>query len=137
MVLSESWYASGLRFECTGCGRCCRGHGLVELSDADIARLATGLDLGEAEFRERYTRPLRKGRIGLIDHLDGDCALFDREARRCSVHSHRPEQCRAYPFWPSVLHSRQTWAEEAVHCEGIGHGPLHDADELRRWLGQS
>lgn len=122
MPAERPWHAAGVCFECTRCGDCCRGHGLVELSDADIARLAGGLSLTEDAFRERYTRPLRKGRIGLIDQQGGDCVFLDCAGSGCTVYADRPEQCRSYPFWPSILHSEETWQEEASRCEGIGRG---------------
>jgi hypothetical protein len=128
------WYADGLCFECTGCGACCRGHGMVEVSDADIARLAAGMSLAEPTFRELYTRPLRKGRIALTDQPGGDCVFFDRASAHCTLQVHRPEQCRAYPFWPSALFSPESWRAEAEACEGIGRGALHSQVDIRSLL---
>lgn len=121
--MSEPWWKDGLRFECTRCGACCRGRGRVEVSDADIESLASHLGLAPDEFRRTYTRPGYKGRIDLRDQPNEDCIFFD-EKQGCSVYEKRPTQCRTYPFWKPVLHDRESWDEEARHCEGIGRGAL-------------
>ena len=43
-------------FKCRMCGACCRiKDGIVRVSDAEVARIAAFLGLGEAEFIERET----------------------------------------------------------------------------------
>jgi len=130
---SEPWWKAGLRFECTKCGLCCRGSGRVEVSDAEIERLAERVELTPDEFRAAYTREGRRGRIDLRDKADGDCIFFD-EARGCTVYEERPSQCRSYPFWRSVLYDRESWEVEAGHCEGIGRGETVDAEAIHEWL---
>mgnify|MGYP001609693579 CR=1 FL=1 len=59
-----SWLEDGLKFHCTGCGKCCTGSpGFVWLSEEDIQRLSTFFQLEEKEFLKRYTR--RIGKSGL------------------------------------------------------------------------
>lgn len=126
------WYRDGLRFECTRCGACCRGAtGSVRVSDAEIAALASRLGLSDAEFRAIYTRRLRGAEISLRERRNGDC-VFWSETRGCGVYADRPRQCRSYPFWASIVHSRERWEEEAQGCPGIDAGPLRDADWIRR-----
>jgi hypothetical protein len=48
----------------------------------------------------------------------------------CRVHSDRPRQCRSWPFWSSVVHSRERWREEAAGCPGMDRGPLHPAARI-------
>jgi len=43
----------------------------------------------------------------------------------CSVHPVKPVQCRAYPFWPEILSSRERWLVEGAACPGIGTGHLY------------
>ncbi len=117
------WYRDGLRFECTRCGRCCRGAGNVWVSEADIRALADHLGEEEATFRERATR--RAGRLGvaLRDKRNRDC-LFYNAKTGCTVYPVRPRQCDTYPFWRANLIDRETWSEEGRSCPGLGDGPL-------------
>ncbi len=52
----------------------------------------------------------------------------------CSVYSARPAQCRSYPFWPSLLHSPESWQQEAGYCEGIGRGPVVPPESIAELL---
>jgi len=124
------WYRNGLRFACTKCGHCCGGGpGTIRVSEEEIATLAEALGLSDAAFRDRNTRRLRSGDISLIEKDNHDCIFYDQE-RRCTVYAHRPRQCRTWPFWRSLVHSPETWAEEAKRCPGLNFGPLHGADEV-------
>ena len=125
------WYAEGLRFGCTRCGHCCVGTGSVRLADDEIAVLARSQGLGEAEFRAIYTRTLRGGDVSLRERRNRDCIFYDRH-RGCTVYAHRPRQCRAWPFWRAVVHSRERWEEEAQECPGMNRGRLHRAPAIQR-----
>jgi Fe-S-cluster containining protein len=129
-MAAEPWYRDGLRFACTRCGNCCGGApGTVRVSDAEIEALARRTGLEPEPFRIVYTRRLRGGAVSLRERGDGTCILYDA-GRGCSVYSDRPRQCRTWPFWRSVVHSPERWAEEALGCPGIGRGPLHSAARI-------
>jgi hypothetical protein len=132
---ASAWWEGGLRFECTRCGLCCRGSGRVEVSDAEIERLARREGLDDEAFRRTYTREGRRGRIDLRDARNGDCIFFV-EGRGCRVYEDRPSQCRTYPFWRSVLHDAESWRVEAGHCEGIERGERVPVDVIRALLGR-
>ena len=128
------WYRNGLRFECTQCGRCCGGGpGTIRVNEEEIATLAETLGLGDAAFRERYTRRLRGGDISLIEKINHDCIFYD-EKLGCTVYAHRPRQCRTWPFWRSLMHSPETWAEQAENCPGLDSGPLHSTEEIAEMI---
>jgi Fe-S-cluster containining protein len=129
---SPSWYRAGLRFECSRCGRCCRGAGNVWVSDSEIAELARELELSEGELRALHTRHSRRaGHSGVVlrQKRNQDCVFWD-DARGCRVYRVRPRQCRTYPFWQAVVSSPGSWEAEGEHCPGIGHGPVHAADAI-------
>jgi Fe-S-cluster containining protein len=130
------WYADGLRFGCTRCGVCCTGGGIVEVTDAEIARLAGYLGLEDAVFRAKFTRPLRRGRIKLTAHDQGACVFLDASDKRrgCQVHAARPAQCRSYPFWASIVETQVHWQDEATRCPGINRGAHHPLDDIRAGL---
>lgn len=124
------WYETGLRFECTGCGRCCTGaDGYVWVTEADIEALAATLALDLDAFGRRYLRRVGD-RYALLDAgRDGACVFLD--GNRCSVYAARPSQCRRYPFWASHLASAEAWTKASEACEGIHDGAaLVGRDEI-------
>ena len=125
------WYEQGLRFACTQCGRCCRGApGKVWVSDQEVEALAAHLGIEPLNFRRRYTFTGRSGGVSLRDRgrqHDYQCVFYDA-GRGCTVYTHRPRQCRTWPFWQSVVRSRRSWQEHAVHCPGMNQGPFHEAE---------
>jgi len=127
----QPWYHYGLRFKCTRSGNCCGGApGVVRITDREIMALAGHLGIGEAEFRQTYTREVGEDELSLKEKSNHDCILF-RQDQGCTVHEHRPRQCRTWPFWHHVVSSPERWAEESKHCPGMNQGPLHLAEEIR------
>lgn len=111
-----------LRFECTGCGRCCTGRGehYIAATSAEQERIRASLGLSRRWFRRRYVTAYADGTEGL--RWDGDrCAFLDADLR-CRIYAVRPAQCRHYPYWPEVVRSPSAWTREARRCEGIGRG---------------
>ena len=111
------WYAAGLRFACTGCGRCCTGRdGYVWVTVGEIRALAARLGLTLDGFGRRYLRRF-ESRYALLDGPGGDCVFLSDKS--CVVYEQRPAQCRAFPWWPANLRSPAAWNEAATFCEGI------------------
>ena len=55
--LSQPWYSSGLKFECTQCGDCCSGSaGSVRFSEIEGNAIATRLNMPFPQFLETYCR---------------------------------------------------------------------------------
>lgn len=113
---------SSLRFQCTGCGACCRGRGdyWVEASRAEQRRIQRFLNVSWGWFRRRYVIVYEDGTEGLGWQRDR-CVFLDA-SDRCRIYPVRPTQCRTYPFWPEVVGSRTSWRAAAKECEGIGRG---------------
>ncbi len=129
------WYAAGLRFGCTQCGKCCTGKpGTVKISEADIHRLAERGGFSETRFRADYTRQLPDGIMTLREREDGVCVFYD-PSQGCTVYDLRPRQCRTYPFWHANLKSSTAWETAARGCPGIGQGDLHSAEEIEATRG--
>lgn len=128
--MERPWYADGLRFACTRCGRCCTGApGHVWLSEAEADALAARLGMDGEAFRATYTRLVWRGgrqHRSLTEKPNGDCVFWSRR-HGCLVYELRPKQCRTWPFWACNLASREDWQAAAQSCPGIGQGPLHDA----------
>ncbi len=128
----------GLRFRCTMCGNCCTGpEGYVNVSDQEVATLAARLRVTTEAFVRDYTRQTVFGR-SLTEKPTPhglDCVFLDRETvpgkAVCGVYEDRPEQCRTWPFWPSIIASRRTWEQAKRTCPGIDEGPLIPPEKIR------
>ncbi len=134
--MSDRFYKAGLRFECQRCSRCCRHTpGFVFLAEEDLQRLMMRTGLARSAFLDRYCRTVNLNgirRVSLIEKSNLDCIFW--EDGGCSVYSHRPLQCRSYPFWAANLGSAAEWEDLKVSCRGVGKGRLHSAAEIDRWL---
>lgn len=129
---------TGLRFSCTMCGNCCSGpEGYVLVTDEEIAALARRLGMSVAEFTKKHTHVTSEGRSLKEKRSEKglDCEFLDRETipgkAVCGVYEDRPLQCRTWPFWPSVVKSRQTWERAKRVCPGIDKGKKHPLVQIR------
>ena len=115
---------AGLRFECSGCGDCCRSRGRyahVYVNDGEQRALARHLDMSPAEFRAGFTFVDEDDWVQLT--TDGEaCCFLDRRDNRCLVYDARPVQCRTFPFWRDLVGRRGWRAEAGRLCEGVGEG---------------
>lgn len=116
---SPPWWAAGLPFSCSQCGKCCESRGDVAhvyVGRADQERLASHLGLSLQVFRKRYTRFEPGGYLGLRFE-NGSCIFLD--GKSCSVHEAKPVQCRTWPFWPELLQDPETYRKEVLEfCPG-------------------
>ena len=93
------------------------------MTDAEIARLAEFLELGEHRFIQRFTRLTadRRG-LALLEKPSGACIFL--VGNDCSVQSVKPQQCRDFPnLW------RQPEAETL--CRAIPRS-LSDEEYVQR-----
>lgn len=130
------WYAAGLAFECSQCGRCCAGpnEGFVWVTKDEIAEIAAFLAIPAADVNAQYVRRAA-GRLSLIEHPNRDCIFLlppdpATGIRGCQVYSCRPRQCRTWPFWPGNLVNPQCWSLAAVRCPGVNRGKLFPLEEI-------
>ena len=90
-------------YDCKTCPGYCCSYPLIEVSRADIARLAKHFDIDHASTEERFTlvdkeekvRGLRKQKDEFFGTV---CRFFDTKERRCGVYEARPAACRGYPY---------------------------------------
>ncbi len=84
------------QIDCTQCANCCR-QTVVEVSDAEIARIAQYLRIEPADVIRLYTTtedPDARGTRVLINRSDG-CTFL--AGNLCIVYEARPEACRRFP----------------------------------------
>lgn len=125
-----------LRFECTGCGKCCTGPGdyFIAVTRAEQRRIRAFLGVSWRWFRRRYVTRYDEATESLrTEPGSGRCAFLGDD-NRCRIYPVRPAQCRYYPFWPELVARRAAWNAEAKRCEGIGRGRAVPADRIRRLL---
>jgi Fe-S-cluster containining protein len=70
-------------------------------------------------------------RLSLKEKSNFDCIFWDNG---CTVYNVRPLQCRAYPFWDSVVCSEKAWNETGKDCPGINSGTLHDKEKIENFI---
>ena len=92
----------GLRWECTGCGGCCRRRGSVFLTREEVQDAAAHLGISEHAFRVRYSTAKFDGLYEIF--TEEACPLLET-GNRCTIYPVRPQQCRTYPFWRSAVGS--------------------------------
>ena len=130
----DSFYRDGLNFECQQCSSCCRHEtGHVYLSTLEIDSIISFLKIERSEFIQKYCKRVNAFnslRISLIEKSNFDCIFWNKEIKGCKIYSVRPTQCRTYPFWPSILQSKNIWDECAKGCPGINKGKIRDYDEI-------
>lgn len=116
----DYWYKEGLKFKCTGCGKCCTGGpGYVWIDEKEIAEMAAFLKITPKEFEKLYTRHVN-GRLSLRENkVNYDCVFL--KDKQCQVYGTRPKQCRKFPWWSENLKSPERWESVAKDCEGINH----------------
>ena len=98
--------------------------------------------MGYNEFIAAYCRwiPAAGGcrQLSLKEKSNYDCIFWIKKGREggCSVYETRPLQCRAFPFWSTVVSSQSSWKATAADCPGMGRGVLHSRDSIEKWLAQ-
>ena len=111
-------------FICQMCGQCCTGEGGIVLSRSDLERLSSFLDLSLDAFAERYA--IQSGSsLYLTTKEDGSCVFFT-PGSGCTVHSVKPEICRAWPFFLGNLRDEMSWRMAQDSCPGINPQVSHE-----------
>jgi len=132
------WYSEGLRFHCTGCGKCCTGFpGAVWVSDEEVQKIAEYLHESIESVQEKYTRLIGMNERRSLQEVGKsyDC-IFLQNKKFCRIYGARPQQCRTYPWWPSVVESPEAWEDAKSMCEGIEHpeAPLVPREVIEKSL---
>ena len=123
----DVWFARGVLFECTRCGKCCRGEpGYVWITVDEVTRMAEHLKMPRPVFLRQFVR--RVGlRLSLKERRGGDCILWHGQ---CTVYEARPRQCRTFPFWKEALEAKRVF--DAMHrdCPGVGRGKFYSCEDI-------
>jgi len=90
-------------YDCSKCPAYCCSYPEIEVSKADIARLARHFGVTEDVAEERFTKLEREEKVRILRHREDEhftsvCMFLDRKERRCTVYESRPHTCRGYPY---------------------------------------
>lgn len=130
----EKWYRKGLKFKCTGCGKCCLGkEGYVFVTPREVAEMADFLGISVQVFALKYLRQVGN-RFSLLERGKDNTCIFLKDKKTCAVYEKRPVQCQTFPYWPQTLKTRTAWEQEKENCEGIDHvdGELISFEEIEQ-----
>lgn len=120
------------RFVCTRCSICCRHEpGYVFLSMQDISAIARCLQISNKAVVDEYCVVVNLGfadRLSLRETPDHDCIMWSDGG--CRIHTHRPVQCRTYPFWESNVTDDEAWARVVRECPGADVGRRYTSSEI-------
>jgi Fe-S-cluster containining protein len=123
------------RFQCQRSGRCCTGGtGFIWVEPDEVEGLAKAAGCELESFERQYLRRVHDPRTGQerlslregAGHQGGSgaaCALLEG-TRHCTVYEARPRHCRSFPYWPSILESKEGFELARSTCPGIA--PLPD-----------
>lgn len=138
----DNWFKDGVQFECTGCGKCCEAtleesgqSPVTTFTREEARRIAKYLGLTVSAFMEHHTE-IENGILTLNWVISESptcymhCTFYNPITHQCGIHEVKPHQCRTFPYWPSMLASRESWNEQKALCEGINQGPLITESEL-------
>lgn len=91
-IVHEYYEAVSNKIDCCTCNNCCRVV-LPTLSQPDVVRLASGLDLSEAELIDQFLVPEEE--TGEFTFNKKPCPILS--GNRCAAYASRPENCRSFP----------------------------------------
>ncbi len=128
--MKKRFYEDGLRFECTGCGDCCRfSEAAVFVTDEEVRAIAGFLEMTEEKFRSRYVDPDKTPQQ--LNNPTEDCIFLNTDTMKCRIYDVRPSQCRTFPFWGEIIKSKYRWKYIKTQCKGVDQGRLYTYEEIR------
>ena len=126
----NKFYEDGLRFECTGCGACCKIHGdyaYVYMTPENIEEISGYLGLTRDEFYTAYCTEDDDGNV-ILTMANAQCNFLEND--KCVVYPVRPAQCRAWPFLSEHLDVTCWNGVLREVCPGVGQGKLYTREEI-------
>lgn len=135
------WYRDGIRFECTGCGGCCRarnGYEYVYVDPTEARAIARRLGIPLRRFVDEYLIEQHDDApFDVQMHLrfdDGACSML--KDGKCQVYEQRPKQCRTWPFWRENMVKKVWDTEIAPQTPGVGRGRLWSRAEIEAAIAE-
>jgi uncharacterized protein len=103
--------------DCTKCANCCRV-ATVRLSERDIERLASSMNLKPAQVIEKYTTQSEEEGLILARTEERGCVFLD--GNTCLIYEERPDACQRFPNMVrgngSIASRMWEFIDRAVYC---------------------
>ena len=132
---TNPFWHDGLKFGCTGCGKCCKTKGDVWFNTDEFVDLVAHMNTTAVYILDNYAEEVRSGwvqmkskRLVPADSSE-QCIFLDLDGKQCTVYEARPVQCKTYPYWPALLASSRAWHEEAVEPESHTNSEADEQQE--------
>jgi len=98
------------------------GEGYVWLAEGEAEALAAALEMEPEAFFARYVRQVPDPTTGelraSLREQQGRCVLLEG-SRDCTVYERRPDHCRSFPYWPSILNDSDAFERARAVCPGM------------------
>ena len=105
------------------------------LSEEHLKKLENALNLDRKSLLAVYCRWVTDWKgdesLSLKEKSNKDCILWDNG---CTVYNERPFQCVSFPFWESIVVSKEAWKNTGTGCPGIGSGTLYSKEAVSEFL---
>jgi Fe-S-cluster containining protein len=88
-------------FNCIKCPAYCCSYDRINVTRADMKRLARHFGITVEQAERRYTKIASGDRVlrHQKDHIfKSVCQFLDSDERRCTIYEARPTVCRGYPY---------------------------------------
>jgi len=105
-------------FNCQKCGDCCRGYGGTYVTELDIDKISSFINVPSKQFIKNYCALSGKKYLLAQDKNTGYC-LFWNHSKQCTIHPVKPLMCRQWPYLKSVLLDLANWSMMGSCCPGI------------------
>jgi uncharacterized protein len=94
--------AKRLFYNCDKCPAYCCSYPRIQVTKADIQRLANHHGVSFKKARKQFTKKGEEKGERILRHqkdhvYDTVCRFLDTETRRCTIYAGRPAICREYP----------------------------------------
>jgi uncharacterized protein len=109
--------AAKAAYDCTKCPGYCCSYPVIQLTKADVARLAKHFSLTPAAAEKQFTKSAHGYDLVMKrktdEHFGKICRFFDTKKRSCTVYHARPAVCRSFPdekrcgYWDFLTFERR------------------------------
>ena len=89
-------------FNCKRCPAYCCSYPVIELTKADLRRLAKHFAMSLEKATKKFTKKDAGRKKRIMRHRDDEhygtvCRFLDPDTRRCTIYEARPQICRDFP----------------------------------------
>ncbi len=93
---------SAAKYDCGNCPAYCCSYVHIQVTEADLKRLARHFEIEPDQARRRFTKQGHQKNERSLRHAKDPyygsaCRFLDQETRGCTIYTARPSICRRFP----------------------------------------